>query len=186
MKWDKYKFKLDKYMYENWTFMIVTLIMAGVIVFEGYLISDKVNNQKIVFMPPKMVTKEFWIAGNVVSKTYLEQMGFFISSTLLNIDSQTSKYTIQNILPLVEPNFYYKVKSMLQEQINYIKDNDISRVFYPSVVKVKKGELNVIGVVKDIIGDKVVSNQQVDVKINYKIKQGRFWVAGILVEKAER
>ena len=33
MKWDKYKFKLDKYMYENWTFRIVTLIMAGVIVF---------------------------------------------------------------------------------------------------------------------------------------------------------
>jgi len=123
MKWDKYKFKLDKYMYENWTFRIVTLIMAGVIVFEGYLISDKVNNQKVVFMPPKMVTKEFWVAGNVVSKTYLEQMGFFISSTLLNIDSQTSKYTIHNILPLVEPNFYYKVKSMLQEQINYIKDN---------------------------------------------------------------
>jgi conjugal transfer pilus assembly protein TraE len=75
---------------------------------------------------------------------------------------------------------------MLQEQINYIKDNDISRVFYPSVVKVKKGELNVIGVVKDIIGDKVVSNQQVNVKINYKIKQGRFWVTGILVEKAKK
>ena len=186
MKWDKFKFKLDKYMYENYTFRIITLIMAGIIGFETYIIVERTDSQKVVFMPPSAITKEFWISGNMVSKSYLEQVGLFIASNLLNIDSNTAKYTIKNILPLVQPNFYYKVKNMLMEQVQYIQDNDISRVFYPSIVKIQKGKLDVLGVIKDIIGDKVVSHSQIDVEIKYKIKQGRFWITGIIVKKADK
>jgi len=187
MKFDKFKFKLDRYMYENYTFRIVTLIMAGIIVFEGYLISDKVNNQKVVIMPPKTITKEFWVSGNRVSKSYLEQMGMFVVYNLMNIDKHTADYTIEAILPLVKPEFYYKVKAMLMEQIKYIIDNDISRVFYPSVIKTdKKGKIVILGITKDIIGNNVVAKKQQQITISYKIKQGRFWITGIVVEKPKR
>jgi conjugal transfer pilus assembly protein TraE len=183
MLWNKYKFKMDKYVFENWTFRIITLILSGVIIFEGYLISEKVNNQKVVILPPKM-SKPFWVAGNQVSKAYLEQMGQFIAFYLFNINANTAKISIENILPFVEPKYYGEIKKVLYEQVAYIEDNDISRVFYPSVVKVdKKGELKVIGILKDLISNKVVSTRQVKLNIKYKIKQGRFWITSIIVKE---
>ena len=181
MLWDKYKFKLDKYVYENWTFRIVTLILAGIIVFEGYLISEKVNNQRVVVLPPK-ITKPFWVAGNVVSKSYLEQMGQFVAFYLFDVDSNTAKTSVENILAYVEPQYYGKVKAILYKQVDYITANDISRVFYPSVIKVNKGTIKVIGIVKDIIGNKIVSSKQIELQIGYKIKQGRFWITSIIVK----
>lgn len=185
MIWKKYKFKLDGYIYENWTFRIVTLILSGVIVYQGILLSEKVNNQRVVVLPPK-VDKEFWVAGNVVSKAYLEQMGQFVAFYLFNIDKDTAKVSVENILTYVEPKFYGEVKKMLYEQVNYITENDIARVFYPSMIDVsQKGIIKVIGILKDIIGDKVVSSRQVELEIGYKIKQGRFWIVSLKVKESK-
>jgi len=183
MLWKKYKFKLDKYIYENWTFRIVTLILSGVIVYEGILLSDKVNNQKVVVLPPK-VTKPFWVAGSKVSKSYLEQMGQFVAFYLFDIDKNTAKTSVENILTYVEPKFYGIVKKMLYEQVQYIIDNDIARVFYPSSIDVsKKGTIKVTGILKDIIGNKIVNSRQVELTIGYKVKQGRFWIVSLLVKE---
>jgi conjugal transfer pilus assembly protein TraE len=181
MLWDKYKFKLDRYIYENWTFRIVTLILTGIIVFEGYLISEKVNNQKVIVLPPK-ISKPFWVTGNIVSKSYLEQMGQFVAFYLFDISKNTAKYSVENILTYVEPDFYGKVKAMLYNQIQYISENDISRVFYPSKITVQKGTITVVGIIKDLIGNNVVNTKQIKLVIGYKIKQGRFWINSIIVK----
>jgi len=179
-----FKFKLDKYIYENWTFRIVTLALIAIIGFQTYEISTKINNQRIVFMPPKVITKEFWITGNQVSKSYLEQMGLFIIYNLFNITKDSAKNNIANILSLVDPQAYYDVKAKLKEQVNYIVDNGISRIFYPSVVNVdKKGVIKITGIVKDIISNKIVNDDQLNVKIYYKIKNGRFWLIDVKVKK---
>jgi len=179
--WDKYKFKLDKYIYENWTFRIVTLVLVAVIVFQSYIIAQKAQNQRVIVLPPK-VTKEFWVTGNKISKSYLEQMGQFVAFYLFNVSPNTAKTSIENILAYVEPQFYSKVKALLYEQVNYITQNDISRVFYPSVVKIEPGVIKVIGIIKDIIGNKVVNQQQVELNIGYTIKEGRFWINSIVVK----
>ena len=182
MLWDKYKFKLDKYIYENWTFRIITLVLVGVIVYEAWIIGEKAQNQRVIVLPPK-VTKPFWVAGNKISKSYLEQMGQFIAYYLFDISPETAKISVENILPYVEPQFYSKVKAMLYQQVDYITQNDISRVFYPSIVKVNQpGIIKVVGIVKDIIGNKVVSQQQIELDIGYKIKEGRFWINSIVVK----
>jgi conjugal transfer pilus assembly protein TraE len=183
MLWDKYKFKLDKFIFENWTFRITTLILSGVIIFEGYLIANKIDNQKVIVLPPK-VTKPFWVSGNLVSKSYLEQMGQFIAFFLFDVTKDTAKISVENILPYVEPQYYGLVRKMLYKQIKYIIDNDISRVFYPSAVDVKnKGLIRVIGILKDMIEDNVVSQKQVELDIRYKIKHGRFWITSIVVKE---
>ena len=183
MIWKRYKFKLDKYIYENWTFRIVTLTLSGVIIYQGLLLSKKVNNQRVVVLPPK-INKEFWVAGNTISKSYLEQMGQFVAFYLFNIDRNTAKISIENILTYVEPKFYGVVKKILYEQVDYIIENDIARVFYPSTIDVsQKGVIKVIGILKDIIGSKVVSSRQIELEIGYKIKQGRFWIVSLQVKE---
>jgi conjugal transfer pilus assembly protein TraE len=187
MLFDKFKFKMDKYVYENWTFRIVTFVLLGVILFQSYLISSRMDNQKVVFMPPKVINQEFWVTGNEVSKSYLNEMALFTVFNLMNVTKETAKNNIDNLLVLVSPDFYYEVKSNLMDQMNYITDNAISRVFFPSVVNVdQKGLIKVTGVMKDIISDKIMRSEQAVVRIEYQIKQGRFWIYDIKITKDDK
>ncbi|EAI0454185.1 conjugal transfer protein TraE [Campylobacter jejuni] len=184
MLFDKYKNQMDKYIFENITFRIVTLILSFVILVLIWVILAKTDSQKVVFMPPKIVNQEFWIAGNQVSKGYLHEMGQFISFNLLNITKENARNNIDNLLTLVDPKFYQEVKTKLLEQMNYIIDNAISRTFFVSAIDADtKGQIKVFGVVKDIISDKVVRSSQSVLKINYIIEQGRFILNDLSIEE---
>ncbi|EAI8358523.1 conjugal transfer protein TraE, partial [Campylobacter coli] len=174
----------DKYIFENITFRIVTLILSFVILVLIWVILARTDSQKVVFMPPKIVNQEFWIAGNQVSKGYLHEMGQFISFNLLNITKENARNNIDNLLTLVDPKFYQEVKTKLLEQMNYIIDNAISRTFFVSAIDADtKGQIKVFGVVKDIISDKVVRSSQSVLKINYIIEQGRFILNDLSIEE---
>ncbi|EJC1873809.1 conjugal transfer protein TraE [Campylobacter jejuni] len=184
MLFDKYKNQMDKYIFENITFRIVTLILSFVILVLIWVILARTDSQKVVFMPPKIVNQEFWIAGNQVSKGYLYEMGQFISFNLLNITKENARNNIDNLLTLVDPKFYQEVKTKLLEQMNYIIDNAISRTFFVSAIDADtKGQIKVFGVVKDIISDKVVRSSQSVLKINYIIEQGRFILNDLSIEE---
>ncbi|EAH9555030.1 TraE/TraK family type IV conjugative transfer system protein [Campylobacter coli] len=184
MLFDKYKNQMDKYIFENITFRIVTLILSFVILVLIWVILARTDSQKVVFMPPKIVNREFWIAGNQVSKGYLHEMGQFISFNLLNITKENARNNIDNLLTLVDPKFYQEVKTKLLEQMNYIIDNAISRTFFVSAIDADtKGQIKVFGVVKDIISDKVVRSSQSVLKINYIIEQGRFILNDLSIEE---
>lgn len=186
MLFDKYKNKMDKYLLENITFRTVTLILSLLIVFLVWIIVSRTDSQKVVFMPPKIINQEFWIAGNEVSKTYLHEMGQFVSFNLLNITKENANNNIENLLTLVDSNFYNEVKIKLLEQTNYIIDNAISRTFFVSSIDADtKGLIKVFGVVKDIIGDKVVRSSQSIVNIHYEINQGRFVLNDVLIEEGK-
>ncbi|EAK8288144.1 conjugal transfer protein TraE [Campylobacter jejuni] len=184
MLFDKYKNQMDKYIFENITFRIVTLILSFVILVLIWVILARTDSQKVVFMPPKIVNQEFWIAGNQVSKGYLHEMGQFISFNLLNITKENARNNIDNLLTLVDPKFYQEVKTKLLEQMNYIIDNAISRTFFVSAIDADtKGQIKVFGVIKDIISDKVVRSSQSVLKINYIIEQGRFILNDLSIEE---
>ena len=155
-----YKNKLDRYIFENITFRIITIALLMIIIYLVWILSTRINEQKIVFMPPKVITQEMWVKGNEVSKSYLQDMGQFIASNLLNITKDNAKNNVDNIMHLIEPQFYNKVRAELIAQTEYIINNSISRTFFVSSVNADtKGLIKVMGVIKDIIGDKVVNSE---------------------------
>lgn len=175
-----YKNKLDRYIFENITFRIITVALLMIIIYLVWILSTRINEQKIVFMPPKVITQEMWVKGNEVSKSYLQDMGQFIASNLLNITKDNAKNNVDNIMHLIEPQFYNKVRAELIAQTEYIINNSISRTFFVSSVNADtKGLIKVMGVIKDIIGDKVVNSENYIVEIGYKMEQGRFWINSI-------
>ena len=175
-----YKNKLDRYIFENITFRIITIALLMIIIYLVWILSTRINEQKIVFMPPKVITQEMWVKGNEVSKSYLQEMGQFIASNLLNITKDNAKNNVDNIMHLIEPQFYNKVRAELIAQTEYIINNSISRTFFVSSVNADtKGLIKVMGVIKDIIGDKVVNSENYIVEIGYKMEQGRFWINSI-------
>ncbi|HEB7570628.1 TPA: conjugal transfer protein TraE [Campylobacter coli] len=184
MLFDKFKNQIDKYIFENIAFRIVTLILSFVILILVWVIISRTDSQKVVFMPPKIVNQEFWIAGSQVSKGYLHEMGQFISFNLLNITKENARNNIDNLLTIVDPKFYQEIKTKLLEQMSYITDNAISRTFFVSAIDADvKGQIKVFGVVKDIISDKVVRSSQSILKINYTIEQGRFFLNDLTIEE---
>ena len=175
-----YKNKLDRYIFENITFRIITIALLMIIIYLVWILSTRINEQEIVFMPPKVITQEMWVKGNEVSKSYLQDMGQFIASNLLNITKDNAKNNVDNIMHLIEPQFYNKVRAELIAQTEYIINNSISRTFFVSSVNADtKGLIKVMGVIKDIIGDKVVNSENYIVEIGYKMEQGRFWINSI-------
>ena len=101
----------------------------------------------------------------------------------MNITKENARNNIENILTLVDANFYEQIKTKLLKQMNYIIDNAISRTFFVSAIDADtKGVIKVYGVVKDIIADKVVRSEQSVLNINYDIKQGRFIINDIIIE----
>lgn len=180
MLFDKYKNKQDRYIYENITFRTISLALVVLLAFETWVIIRGVDSERVVFMPPKVITQEFWVSGNEVSRSYLDQMGQFISFNLFNIDKNNAANNIENILTLVEPNYYYDIKAALQKQVEYIIKNGISRTFFVSAVEVKEqGKLQIHGVIKDIISDKVIKSDQETLIVDYSIQQGRFWITDL-------
>ncbi|KGI56037.1 TraE/TraK family type IV conjugative transfer system protein [Campylobacter sp. MIT 97-5078] len=187
MLFDKYKNKMDKYLYENITFRIISIVLSIVIIFLVYIIVARTDSQKVVFVPPKIVNQEFWIAGNEVSKTYLHEMGQFITFNLLNVTKSNANNNIENILTLVDPKFYDEVKSKLLEQARYIIENSISRTFFVSSIDADvKGVIKVYGVVKDIIDSKVVRSENAEFDIRYDIILGRFFLTDVVPIKHEK
>lgn len=179
MLWDKFKYKLDKYIYENWTFRIVTLVLLGIIVFQQYMMSSKLNSQRTVFVPPTVSMKEFWVMGDQISKEGLEDTGKFVAYNIFNVTKEIAPKNIDNIMALVPPEYYYEVKTSLIEQMEYVTSNGIARSFYPSMIDAKeKGLIKISGVLKDTISDKVVNSKRMVFEIQYQIVQGRFWLHG--------
>lgn len=187
MLFDKYKNKMDKYLYENITFRTISIALSIVIIFLVYIIVARTDSQKVVFVPPKIVNQEFWIAGNEVSKTYLHEMGQFIAFNLLNVTKSNIQNNIDNILTLVEPKYYNEVRGKLLEQARYITENSISRTFFVSAIDADtKGTIKVYGVVKDIIKDKVIRSEIAEYDIKYDIVLGRFFLNDVIIVENDK
>lgn len=87
-------------------------------------------------------------------------------------------------MPLIDPAYYNQVKTELVAQNEYVIANSISRTFFLSAIDAdSKGTIIVQGVMKDIIGDKVVNSNPYLINIGYKIEQGRFWINAIEVKE---
>lgn len=174
------KNKLDRFEMENVTSRIIIAALTLIVVWQQFILSSRVTGQRTVFMPPKVMSQEFWVAGDQVSSSYLEMMTQFIIFNLFNVTPENAKSNGDNLLALVEPDFHNAVDSVVKTQLSYLIENQISRSFYIGKIDSKKpGVLIVEGMMKEQVSDKTVSKETVVVTISYGINQGRFWLRGI-------
>ena len=106
-----YKNNLDKYIFENITFRFITTISYFVDCVFSLVLSTRINAQKVVFMPPKVITQEMWVTGSEVSKSYLEEMGQFVAFNLLNITKHNAKAISTTLCLLLKLNITIRSKA---------------------------------------------------------------------------
>ncbi|WP_267523583.1 TraE/TraK family type IV conjugative transfer system protein [Campylobacter sp. MG1] len=179
MLFSKYKSNLDKHIYENKTFKIITIVLSAVIVFQTFIIINKASSERVVFLPPKAISKEFSITNNELSKTYLEEVASFITYNMFNSTTELAQNNALNILMLTEPTAYYGTKKMLENQYEYLKRNNISRTFFINSIDTKKTRIVVSGILKSFIGSKVANSELTKLEIDYSVENGRFYITNL-------
>jgi conjugal transfer pilus assembly protein TraE len=173
----------DKFIFENKIFRVTTIALSIVIVLQGYIIFQKIDNQKIVVVPPTQTLKEFWVQGDMVSSSYLEMMADVIAYNVLNITSE-KKFNIDFLLAMVPTEHLRNVRAAISSQMKYVQDNGITQVFYATKYDTtQKGLLKVTGILKQYIGNKEIQSAMHNMSIQYEIKFGRFWIIGINLER---
>lgn len=179
MDFNRFKNKLDGVAFENKTFRIVTLVMAFTILVMAFILVAKVEDQKVVVMPPFVTLQEFWVTGENVSNSYLEMVADGVAYNVLNISPERKPNT-EFLYAFTPSEFQNAVRGAIESQIKFIQNNGISQVFYTSGYDLKtKGLLRVTGVLKQYVGDKKMESSIHHLEISYYVKGGRFWIKGI-------
>lgn len=183
MEIKEYKNKLDKLIYDNKIFSFLIIVLSIVVLLEGYVVFYKIDSQKVVILPPSDSLKEFWIAGNNVSTSYLEMMSDVISYNLLNVTSE-KKINIDFILAMTPSEYFNQVKSAITSQMKYVQDNGITQVFYITKYDThQRGFIKVTGILKQFVGERKVESTLHSLIIQYVIEFGKFQIKGIELKK---
>ena len=88
--------------YQRNIFAAVSILLGIVLVVISCFLF--VKRERIVVVPP-VVGQEFWVDGNTISPTYLEQFGVFLGELLLNKSAQSALEQRTIILRHTDPSF---------------------------------------------------------------------------------
>jgi len=80
---------------------------------------------------PAVIEKEFWIEGNTVSATYLEQMGYFLGKLVLEKTAQSAPAQRKILLKHVEIAYVEMLNQKLIEEEKMLAKQGASYIFYP-------------------------------------------------------
>lgn len=180
-----FKNKMDKFAVKNKTLTIAIICLSISVVYLSWALVSKVDEQKIVVVPPATNLKEFWIQGNQVSTSYLEMMADSIAYNVLNV-TEYRNVNVDFVLSLVPAEYIEKVRTSLLTQKNYILNNGLTQVFFiNSYHTEQKGLIKVIGLLKRYVREKQVSSEVYSFYINYNISRGRFWLTSINLKRGK-
>lgn len=160
------------------TILIAQSLLIAILVMT---VVYKTNSQRTVFIPPQTTYKEFWVSGDVVSKSYLEMIGNFVAQNLLSVTRDNAEVTMGNILPLVDSSSFNDVKLELRKMHKYIIENNIARTFHFQSVEsnMETSQIIVYGMLSDSISNKVLKSRQATLTISYKVSYGQFYILNL-------
>jgi type IV conjugative transfer system protein TraE len=119
----------------------------------------KDNNHRQTIIPA-VVTKEFWIDDYNVSPEYLEQMGYFALSYVLNNSPSNVDYNVSAVLKLVAPASYGEIEKMLRASASRLKANNATTGFHITSAQPDPSSKSVVfnGLQSTWIGDRRTSH----------------------------
>lgn len=154
-------------------FAIASLLSLILGISNFYLI----GRERVVVVPPT-VSREFWVASDSVSDSYLQEMSQYFSSLLLNITPNTFAVNSEHLLQNVAPENFGTVKSQLVNQQLEIERRGISTIFYPASFKIdkKKFLVELKGELKVLVGNAPLESKTKVYQIKFVQRHGRLFI----------
>lgn len=159
----------------------VTIALIVSVIANFRLYKDKT----IVVIPPKL-TKEFQVSGNLLSKEYFEQVGFYLADRILSVSPENVDASYDSILTFMttDPEAIKIIRENMALQAKTVKDNDLYQVFYPMKVIVNdEGKIfTVEGVLKRISGNNPISSENAIINFGFDVVNGKLIITSIEVK----
>jgi conjugal transfer pilus assembly protein TraE len=136
-----------------------------------------IGKERVLVVPP-VVSREFWVATDSVSDSYLEQMSEFFSSLVLNVTPSSFSTRSEQLLLHVDPSTYSIVKTQLVEQGIEVARRAMSTSFHPLSFKVDRNSLmvEVKGELKILIGNSPIETKIQAYQIQFSHRNGRIFI----------
>lgn len=177
MKFLSYVEKLEK---ENRIFYIVVIGLLMVNLFFGFLLYKASVDKTVVVLPPN-VAKEFWVAGNKLSRAYLEQVGIFLADRILSVSPENVDASIDMITPFFTTN-PEQVKALKETLAGYrasIKRENWFQSFYPLKVVITERSITVEGVLRKTAGVTYIGQEKKSIQFFFEVKNGRLLITEV-------
>lgn len=157
------------------------LVTAGLVALSNVILVGAyvMKGERTVLVPPQ-ITREFWIEGGEVSKEYLEEMGLWMSTFLLEMNPTTASYKHKVLLKYVAPEVYGPLKAQFLKDEDHYKNLQLSTSFKPQEVNAAKDTMTVE--VKGVLSSYMASGKVQDVPHVVTLKFSRRG-AGLVLEE---
>jgi conjugal transfer pilus assembly protein TraE len=155
--------------------LLVGSILTNCLLAAGFFTIDRTHRETLV---PPTINKTFWVEDDQVSDSYMEQMGLFILRNALDVTPVSAEYQARMILKYAAPASYGELERELITTAKRQQKDGVS-TFY-SVTSVtpdgKNRQVVFNGVLRTMLGDKVVSDVQKQYAIKFGQSNGRVFV----------
>ena len=137
-------------------------------------------NSKLVIVVPSVVSREYTISGNSVSRAYLEDMSREVITAMLNLTPRNVNYMTGLVLKMVHPSAYGEVKKELLAIQEDVVKRKVSTVFYPVEIKVDEKQLltQVEGDFNTFVGNSLTSSKRKIFQIAFDYTGAKLTIGG--------
>ncbi|BBF23473.1 TraE/TraK family type IV conjugative transfer system protein [Sutterella megalosphaeroides] len=154
---------------------VTTVLLAGAVLFRNPPVQT-------VVLPPSVVKDAGWtFTESGPSASYLERWSADLLSLAANLTPETADASMQRLLAHVNPEDVVRLRILLENQIEGLKADRASSVFYPNAVEVNEKALtaDVSGIQKLLIGTRVTHSESVVYRLRYRYEAGRLFLRAI-------
>jgi len=159
------------------------LVAAGIMALSNLVLVTAYifKGERTILVPPQ-ITRSFGFEGGEVSKEYLEEMGLFISTLLLDMSPASAHFKHKTILKYAVPESYGALKKKLLKDEEYYKELQLSTTFKPAEVTADPQHLTatIKGYLASYMGTDKIQSEEINLRLKFALRG-----AGLLLEEVK-
>lgn len=132
------------------------------------LMSATGQAQKTIVVPPDF-KRSFWVSGDTASPEYLEQMGMYYATLMLNYSPENIQYQTSQFLKFASPTVFGELSGKFTDDVGKVVRNQLSSVFYPQSVDIRGLAVTFVGIQTVFVGKNITEQKQRKYRIDMEM-----------------
>lgn len=134
--------------------------------------------EKTIVMPPNF-DRPFYIKGNEISPSYVEQMTQYFAQQRLTYNTKNAGVRFDSLLTFFSPSSYPVMQASFTNEARRIARNNISSVFHPISISIDGMVAIIEGELVGMIGSRIVSRKIKNYRFEYSYQNGIFSILSL-------
>jgi len=182
MKHNKYLTRVSNVFSQNLLLKFAIFMISVATVFNAIYVGKKLNEQKVVLVPPQ-ISQKMWVSGSTASDEYLVEFARHIANLAFSYHPATVRSQFDELLRLFVPGEYDNARKVFYALANRIEETRVSSTFYivPDGIKVWKNKtIEIKGLKMTLFPDKLSEEVQISYFVDFTVVNGKFGIVSIL------